>query len=287
MEVSPFTPSTSATTTLSASAAPLTANVGTVIGQALQDIIPLIRDLKNKRRGNKLIFQFILAQTTTVFGNFGPELKTVLGQHEFLVPMLAKILTNKVRPAKTVTKKLAELSADDGGNMGTSFAISLVANADTNSAVGEFIGRYPALKEFAAQHEFFTPMLQVVARRLLKEASWGTKLRLYLGAGLSISDMVSDINVIIFYLGAAETAGYGWALLCMVLLCIVFQIFVTLFQYSKASLGKKLQEVGIVLSCCKPGVDAARVAAGDEHEENAVLNPKTEMGKLLHMHLSR
>jgi hypothetical protein len=36
-----------------------------------------------------------------------------------------------------------------------------------------------------------------------------------------------------------------------------------------------------VLSCCKPGVDAARVSAGEEQDENCALNPKMEMSKLL------
>ena len=54
-----------------------------------------------------------------------------------------------------------------------------------------------------------------------------------------------------------------------------------MFQNSKAPLGKKLWEVGIVLSCCKPGVDAARVSAGEEQDENSILDPTTEMSKLL------
>ena len=222
MENPPLTPSTSEVTTLASPSAALTADVGKAIGLALQDILPLIKDLRKKRRGKELIFQFTLTQITITFDKFGPELKAVQAQHAFLAPMLAKILRNKVRPAKTMNKTLATLSGKDGESMGASFAIIMVANSNTDAAVGEFIGRYPALKEFTEQHDFFTPMLQVVARRLLKEASWGTKLRLYLGAGLSMSDMVSDISVIVLYLGMAKTAGYGWALLTMVLLSVVF-----------------------------------------------------------------
>ena len=40
-------------------------------------------------------------------------------------------------------------------------------------------------------------MLNVVAKRLLGEVSWGLKLRVTMGAGLSILDMATDILVIV------------------------------------------------------------------------------------------
>jgi len=52
-------------------------------------------------------------------------------------------------------------------------------------------------------------MMNVVAKRLLGEVSWGLKLRVAMGAGLSILDMATDIFVLVGYMGNEETRGYG------------------------------------------------------------------------------
>jgi len=68
-------------------------------------------------------------------------------------------------------------------------------------------------------------MLNVVAKRLLGEVSWGLKLRVMMGAGLSILDMATDVFVIVGYMGDEKTKGYGWSLLGMVAACMVLQLF--------------------------------------------------------------
>ena len=45
------------------------------------------------------------------------------------------------------------------------------------------------------------PMMNVMARRLLGEVSWGLKMRVTMGAGLSILDMATDIFVLVGYMG--------------------------------------------------------------------------------------
>ncbi len=42
-------------------------------------------------------------------------------------------------------------------------------------------------------------MMDAVALRLLGEVPWGLKFRVFVGAGLSILDLISDINVIVLY----------------------------------------------------------------------------------------
>jgi len=122
----------------------------------------------------------------------------------------------------------------------------------------------------------FRPMLNVVAKRLLGEVSWGLKMRVIMGAGLSILDMATDIFVILGYMGRVETKGYGWSLLGMVVASMVLQLLVVLGQ-NKGKPWVLVKEVLIVLTGMKPAVDCRRVCAGQEMEEHHIIDAKTEL----------
>jgi len=107
-------------------------------------------------------------------------------------------------------------------------------------------------------------MVNAVAKRLLGEVSWGLKMRVIMGAGLSIMDMATDIFVIWGYMNAEETKGYGWSLLGMVVVSLVFQLLVVFMQNSKKPWAL-MKEMLIVLACMKVrgGAGAERMQAGD------------------------
>ena len=54
--------------------------------------------------------------------------------------------------------------------------------------------------------------------------SWGVKMRVCLGAFVSISDLVTDVYVVELYLSDDENRGYGWLLLAMIVASFIFQI---------------------------------------------------------------
>ena len=76
-------------------------------------------------------------------------------------------------------------------------------------------------------------MLNVVAKRLLGEVSWGLKLRVMMGAGLSILDMATDVFVIVGYMAEEDTEGYGWSLLGMIVASMVLQLLLVFVQHRK------------------------------------------------------
>jgi len=94
-----------------------------------------------------------------------------------------------------------------------------------------------------------------VGKRLLGGVSWGLKLRVVMGAGLSILDMATDIFVIWGYWGREETKGYGWSLFGMVVASIALQLVLVFVQNSKTPL-KLFREMVIVLTGMKPAFDA-------------------------------
>jgi hypothetical protein len=136
--------------------------------------------------------------------------------------------------------------------MGSSLAISLASSLTAEAAVDEWIGKYPALKVLDREEVWFRPMMDTVALRLLGEVSWGLKLRVFMGAGLSMLDMVSDINVIVLYMSDPDTEGYGMGLMGMLFACIVFQLLIAWLQ-NKAKPWKMFAEMLFVLTGLKPG----------------------------------
>jgi hypothetical protein len=109
-------------------------------------------------------------------------------------------------------------------------------------------------------------MMDTVARRLLERVSWGMKFRLYLGAGLSILDMVTDIFVIVHYLSSDEekTRRYGYILIVMITCSLGFLCLMSWVQNHRGSRKVLIRELLFCVSGLKPGVDAARVARGKE-----------------------
>jgi hypothetical protein len=128
----------------------------------------------------------------------------------------------------------------------------------------------------ADRHEWFRQLLETIAKRRLAAAPLGLKFRLAIGAGLSILDMLSDINNIraLFLAGRSTDA---FVLLGMIALNLALQSLVVTLQNSHRGLRAVLWELGVVFSLLKPGIDAARVAGGAERVEGAPLDPFVEM----------
>jgi len=119
-------------------------------------------------------------------------------------------------------------------------------------------------------------MLNVVAKRLLGEVSWGLKLRVTMGAGLSILDLATDIFVIVGYMGRVETKGYGWILLGMLAASMALQLVVVIAQ-NKGKPRVMMNDMLIVLTAMKPAIDCYRCCAGQEMEGHQAFDAKTEL----------
>jgi hypothetical protein len=90
-------------------------------------------------------------------------------------------------------------------------------------------------------------MMDTIAQRLLESVSWGLKMRLYTGAGLSILDLLSDVYMIYTY-ATTGNPGTALSLAIMVGLCLLLQLFTV---YTNTRRGPKLtmlKEMLIVLS---------------------------------------
>jgi len=191
--------------------------------------------------------------------------------------MMMRVLENKLRPVFECNTKLCNVSEKEGEMIGAGLAMSIAANLTAEAGVDEWILRYPALKELDRQEVWFRPLLNVVAKRLLGDVSWGVKGRVAFGAAMGIMDMVSDIVVTVTYFKADKTTGYGWTLIAMIAASVLAQLMTVFASNHSQRKTKLLKDVLITMSGFRPAWVAYKVASGHAQEEGDLMAPKSEL----------
>ncbi|GMI24475.1 hypothetical protein TeGR_g1808 [Tetraparma gracilis] len=186
-------------------------------------------------------------------------LKELGEKHAWFELLLTKIVENKLRPAGDSKAKLCNMSAKQANVIGGALASCIAANLTAHAAVDEWILRYPAMGDLEREYAWFRPMMNTIAQRLLESVSWGLKMRLYTGAGLSTMDLTSDLYMIYTYATTGQQ-GTALSLAIMVGLCLLGQVWVCYLQTRKGPMRVMLKEMLIVMSGLAPGFHAMRVA---------------------------
>ncbi|GMI22453.1 hypothetical protein TeGR_g9139 [Tetraparma gracilis] len=205
-------------------------------------------------------------------------------QHRFIDELLFHVIRNKVRVGAVqanfaVNTGLAFITSNETGRIGKSLAKVLMTNTTSGAATDEYISKYPALEELAAEYGWFKPMLRAIAEELMSGVLYGVKARAAVGAAVSTSDMVSDGVVLADYFRTGRT-GFAHGLLAMIGVNMLLQLFVTWLQTRRLKKDRKkkfLLEAAATLTFTKPGLDAWRVASGAEQVQGSVFNPLAEM----------
>jgi hypothetical protein len=168
-----------------------------------------------------------------------------------------------VRAKNVLQTDPAALTAADAEMIGRGLECIVRLSASHVEAVDDLLIKYPALSVMAQQHAWFRPMVETIAKRRLASTPFGLKLRLGIGAGLSTADMLSDIISIVGMLQAGPAFG-AYGMIAMISACLALQLFLCILQNKRRGRDALAQELCIVLSLAKPGVDAVRVASGAE-----------------------
>jgi len=198
-------------------------------------------------------------------------------ENVFFEAMLSSVIYAGLTLPGDIQTQLCNLSEREGRTIGRALAASLATSLTSDSAVDEWIVRFPALKQLDRQERWFRPMISTIARRVLGEVSWGLRFRVCFGAGLSIVDMLSDIFIIVKYNNNKDQLGvFALALICMVSLSLLFQLMIVWLQ-NRRRWGQMALEMGLVLVGCKPGLDAYKVATAKEQEAHNIFDAKFEL----------
>ncbi|GMI36431.1 hypothetical protein TeGR_g5515, partial [Tetraparma gracilis] len=193
--------------------------------------------------------------------------------------VLFQVLRNIPSRPRSTKAKLVDFTERDAVITGRAMKILMLANATPDAAVDEWIFKFPALQELESAHPFFRPFMNEIAKHILSVADLGLKMRLFGGAGLSVFDLVSDVYMIVVFLGSEETRGVAHVNIACVALNLLAQLVIVWFVNRKRSWRRIAWEMLYVVTFIKPGIDAARVAAGNENVDGlATLDPLTELG---------
>ncbi|GMI38335.1 hypothetical protein TeGR_g2682 [Tetraparma gracilis] len=199
---------------------------------------------------------------------------------EFLFHIIRNALKRgAIQTAFTVKTHLVALTASEAGRIARSFVSVLMASVTAESAVEEYFLAFPALGELDREYRWFRPMMEAIATELMNKVAYSDKVRAALGAGMSVADMASDSYMINTFFGTGQVAA-AKALLIMVGTNLVFQLLVVWLQtrgLKKNRLKTQLFEVISVLTFTKPGLDAYRVASGNEQQAGEAMGPLSVM----------
>jgi len=168
-----------------------------------------------------------------------------------------------------------DLSKSQARGLGNSFAFSLVTCLLPQSAVDEWIMRSRALQEFDMEFEWFRPMLDSMAYKLLSEAVWGLQSRLFVGASICMCDIATDIYMVIHFINKDGFSSLpAWLTAGFIFASMMIQLAIVHLNNRE----NQWKEKGIVLLCLKPIVDAWRVvkSGGSDVGEDNVFSPVQE-----------
>jgi hypothetical protein len=189
-----------------------------------------------------------------------------------------------VRPKDVLTADPAALTAAEAETIGRGLECLVRLNTTHTEAVDDLLRKYPALALTAQRHVWFRAMLEAIAKRRMASAPFGLKLRLGIGAGFSMADMLSDVYSIVNMLQSGHAMG-AVGLIGLIGASLAMQVLICVIQTKHRGRKAVAWEVFLVLSLAKPGVDAVRVGSGSEHIAGAPLDPFREMmiGKALEL----
>ena len=219
--------------------------------------------------------------TPLIVGRFSFQnrmLREINEEYPWFNTMMVAVLNNKLRPAKHMVKPLNKMTNNDSKLMGTCLAASLAINLTGEAAVDEWVLRFPALGQLSEQNEWFTPMLDAIARRLLQEVAWGLKLRVATGAAVSMADYTSDFIMITFYLSEDGGGWYAAGIITMIVGGWILHFILAWYQHGAAGEKRAMYwNMFLVVVGAKPAVDAYRVASSAEQREHQLADPTMEL----------
>eukprot|EP00518_Triparma_eleuthera_P004986 CAMPEP_0182456670 /NCGR_PEP_ID=MMETSP1319-20130603/2461_1 /TAXON_ID=172717 /ORGANISM="Bolidomonas pacifica, Strain RCC208" /LENGTH=149 /DNA_ID=CAMNT_0024654979 /DNA_START=71 /DNA_END=520 /DNA_ORIENTATION=+ len=117
------------------------------------------------------------------------------------------------------------------------------------------------------------PIQSQISKAIASNAQLLAKAELYFTAFLSMSDMISDIVMVVRYYRNNEMSYAVASVICIGLNLMLQSLAV----FNTKPLDKQMKEQAIVWTLVKPGVDAYRVATKSQTQEGDAVDARAEM----------
>jgi hypothetical protein len=178
----------------------------------------------------------------------------------------------------------AALSVEQARSIGCGFGSMIIGNTLPEAALDELFRTYTSMRTMDRDYVWFRPTMEAIATRRMRSSPLGLKMRVGVGALVSIGDTVSDVLMVLSFLSTGQI-GAAYGTIAMVGLSMLLQIAVAVYQKQHHGWVAVAYEVGIVLCFLKAPVDAYRVASGQKQQPGDPMDPLNMLtvGKVLEM----
>jgi hypothetical protein len=224
--------------------------------------------------GTRLKKKVLASMAVTSMLKKSVAMKVVQKRHKWFSQFLIKLLEFNLRPPRTVSTKLADLTGNEAVRMADCLASTLAGNATSESAVDEWMRSFPSMVEFDEQQVWFRSFMNKIAKRELASVVWGVKFRVYLGAFTGTSDSITDIFMIGVYISQGRF-GFAYFVLGMIVLSMLMQLALVYLQH-KTKPTDLAKEMALTLCFLKPATDAWKISSGKEQEPDQIIDPFME-----------
>ncbi|GMH89344.1 hypothetical protein TL16_g11428 [Triparma laevis f. inornata] len=161
--------------------------------------------------------------------------------------------------------------------LGKSLIPSLKSRKMAESGLKQWEMQNRAAQELFDDYPFMEETMLVVSQEVIRTAPWGLMWRVAVGSTLSILDMVTDLNCVIFYLSAAGQAHFGYATIVCIAMSMIGQLGVVYAQHAAEGKTALAKQIPLTLLFLKPGYDAWVVTSGKKEEKHHIVSPLVEM----------
>jgi len=135
-------------------------------------------------------------------------LKKLSEKNPWLSGFLEEITKGQLNPfLDAVPTKLECLSELEAKRIGAKLSAALRQRKTAQAGIYQWMMQNPSMVQLFDKYPFMQDMVLTMSREILKAAPWGVMFRVCTGAGLSLLDMISDINVIAIHLNIEGQRG--------------------------------------------------------------------------------
>jgi len=178
-------------------------------------------------------------------------LKELSIEYDWLVGFLEEVLRGRWVMSGSVSTKLECLGEKEARKIGRSLMPALKQRKTALAGLHQWKMQNRSMVELFERYDWVESMMLTVAQDVMKTAPWGLMWRVCTGAFFSVLDIVTDVVVIVGYMGKEETRGYGYSLLMMLVGSMVLQLLVVFAQNRKKP-SAMAKEMLVVMTGLKP-----------------------------------
>ncbi len=178
----------------------------------------------------------------------------------------------------SIPQQLGAVTEVKAISVGQALALTILSCTTAELAVDEWILGHDVLVDLdKAEPTFFRPFLTIIAKNLIERSAFGMKLRVAIGAFISILDMISDIVMIVNYFQRGlKKAAISTSLIIAVSTTV--QLFIVHAQNAKQKRLVLLKESLLVLSCLtyRNGPSCSLCPTARPRPTTALVSPKAQ-----------